>query len=98
MDRDQRRRSRHTAHTLELTRAAAHGSNSLAALNDDGVSKHHATYYRLVGAIDLTPELQLPTPLTTYCPECPIRGVIYDRHLEKLGPLDLTCLVSRASD
>lgn len=84
-----------TAYELEVTGAVAHSCDCLAGLNGDGVCKHRAAYYLLVGAIDLTPEPEPPTPIATNCPECYGGGVIYDRGLEKLGLLYPTCAVCK---
>jgi hypothetical protein len=80
------------AYELAVTGAVAHSCDCLAGPNGDGVCKHRAAYYLLVGAIDLTPEPDPPAPLTN-CPECYGGGVIYDRELEKLGLLYPRCLV-----
>ena len=77
------------AYDLEVTGAVAHGCECLAGLNSDGVCKHRAAYYLLVGAIDLTPEPEPPTP--AICPVCDGDRVIYDPIALKYGGWNPKC-------
>ena len=73
-----------TAYEVEVTGNVAHGCGCLAGLNDDPVCKHRASFYLLIGALDLTPEPEPPAPAAVCfrcqgrevgCPMCSGRGV-----------------------
>jgi hypothetical protein len=76
------------AYEVAVTGTVAHGCGCLAGLNGDPVCKHRATFYLLIGAIDLTPEPDPPAlGATMDCPECNGCGVHYSRELERRGLL-----------
>lgn len=82
--------SDHTlAYQLDVTGAVAHGCDCLAGLNGDGVCKHRAAYYLLVGALSLTPEPDPPAPVI--CPVCDGDRVIYDPIALKYGGWNPKC-------
>ena len=74
------------AYEVEVTGNVAHGCDCLAGLNSDPVCKHKAAFYLLIGALDLTPEPDLPAlGIGRDCPDCHGWGVLYSRELERLG-------------
>lgn len=80
------------AYELQITGNVAHGCDCLAGMNGDPVCKHRASFYLLIGALDLTPEPGGPAPvLTLDCPDCRGCGVVYGRELERAGLLYPAC-------
>lgn len=77
------------AYQVEVTGAVAHSCDCLAGLNGDGVCKHRAAFYLLVGALSLTPEPEPPAPVI--CPVCDGDRVIYDPIALKYGGWNPTC-------
>jgi hypothetical protein len=66
------------AYELQVTGNVAHGCDCLAGLNGDGVCRHRAAFYVLIGALDPNPEPDPPASAACWacngsgiaCPVC----------------------------
>lgn len=80
------------AYELEVTGNVAHGCDCLAGLNGDPCCKHRASFYLLIGALDLTPEPEPPAPALADCWACSGCGECWYR-----GGYSLPCEVCKGS-